>query len=45
MNLEKEVKRKVNQVLKLRRQLFVLDVISKSRFSVNENCKEFDGLC
>lgn len=41
MNLEKEVKRKVKEALKLRRQLFVLDVISKSRFSVKENCKDF----
>jgi transposase InsO family protein len=40
MNLEKEVKRKVNQILKLRRQLFVIEVISESRYTVKQKCKE-----
>jgi len=41
MSLEKEIERRVKEVLKFRRQLFVLEVIRKSNFTVKQKCKEY----
>ena len=39
MNIEQEIKKRAKEIIKLRRRLFVIQFISKSRHSVNKNVK------
>ncbi len=41
MNLEKEINKRAKEIIKFKRQLFVLQFIRESKKTVNQECKEF----
>lgn len=41
MNLEREIEKKANEILRFKRKLLIIQTISKSFFSVKQNCKQF----
>jgi len=40
-NLEKEIEKKARELIRYKKKLIILDYISKSRYSIEQECKEF----
>jgi len=41
MNIEQTVERRDNEIVKFRRQLFLIQFIDKSKKSIKQECEEF----
>ena len=41
MNIEQEIEKRARGIIKVKRRLFVVQSISRSRLSVKQECEEF----